>query len=169
MGIKDKIVNALVRELQAEYVRLRDEDGISGFAVSRQFEGVSSLDRQDQIEEALKKARLSKDEQRRILMIAAVTPTEYNSVGAHIRIQQIKRSPGQALEVILHGTPGDAEYVRKALQIQNGVETTEPKPVSGAVGDLMAFRAKGTDAPLTKEKAIRVLKSDPYIEVMAKA
>ena len=34
----------------------------------------------------------------------------------------------------------------------------------------MSFRAKGTEAdPLTKAKAIRVLKKDPYIEVMANA
>jgi hypothetical protein len=53
---------------------------------------------------------------------------------------------------------------------QKGVTTSEPKPVAGATRGLMSFRAKGTEAnPLTKEKAVRVLKKDPYIEVSANA
>jgi len=34
----------------------------------------------------------------------------------------------------------------------------------------MSFRAKGPkEAPLTKEKVLQLLKSDPYIEVLANA
>ena len=50
MEIKDKIVNALFQTLKPEYVRLEDDDGISGFVVSHQFEGLSALDRQEKIE-----------------------------------------------------------------------------------------------------------------------
>ena len=53
---------------------------------------------------------------------------------------------------------------------QKGVKTTDPKQVRNGRGIAMSFRAKGTEAiPLTKEKAIRVLKKDPYIEVAPSA
>ena len=70
------------------------------------------------------------------------------------RIHKVREIPGGTVEVQLHGIPSDAEYVRKALANHNGIHTTEPKPVSGAVGVLMSFRAKGTEASvLTKDNA----------------
>lgn len=170
MDVKDTIIDALLQVLKADYVRLEDDDGISGFVVSSQFESMSALDRQGKIEEALGKASLTQNQRRRVLMIAGLTPEEYEAVGARIRVHRVKQMASGAVEVLLHGGLSDAEYVRGALNNQKGVQTTGPKRVSGALGVLMSFRAKGTEAnPLTKEKAIRVLKKDRYIEVMPNA
>lgn len=128
------------------------------------------MDRQDKIEEALDKASLSPAERRRVLMVAALTPEEYAAAGARIRIHKIKEMAGGAVEVSLHGGPIDARYVREVLDNQTGIQTSDPKPVAGAIGQLMYLRAKGTQVtPLTKQKAVRILKKDPYIEVMARA
>ncbi len=170
MDVKDKIVDALFQDLQPEYVRLEDDDGISGFIVSRQFKHVSALGRQLRIEGALDKASLTQKERRQVLMIAGLTPEEYDSVGARIRVQQVKQMAGGAVEIFLHGGLSDAEYVRGSLNNQKGIQTTEPKQVPGALGTLVSFRAKGTEAaPLTKQKTIRALKKDRYIEVMPNA
>ena len=170
MDIKDKVLKALSEALRPEYMRLEEEDGISGFVVSRQFEGMSVLDRQGKIHEALRAAALSREERREVLMIAGITPIEYDSVGARIRVHGVKEKAKGAIDILLHGGRSDAEYVRGALGNQKGVRTTEPKPVSGAVGVLMSFRATGTAKdPLTKEKTIQVLKQDRYIEVMTNA
>ena len=170
MDLKEKIRNSLTEVLMPEYLRLENDDGISGFVVSRRFEKMSALDRQQKIEEALQKAPLSPRERRQVLMIAGLTPEEYEAVGARIRIHRVREVSRGVFEVLLHGGRSDADYVRERLETQKGIRTTEPKPISGALGILMAFEAQGTDAnPLTKAKAIRVLKKDPYIEVMASA
>jgi hypothetical protein len=158
--------------IEVDFVRLEEDDGISGFVVSPQFQNMSMLDRQGLIGDALSKASnpLNPKEKRHVLMIAGLTPLEYDSVGARIRIQKVKELAKGALEIILHGGSSDAEYVRRALNDQHGVQTTEPKPVADAVGILMSFRVKGTGAtPMTKAKAIRILKSDRYIQVMPNA
>jgi acid stress-induced BolA-like protein IbaG/YrbA len=170
MDIKDKIVKALFEELKPEYVRLEDDDGISGFVVSAQFEGMSSLDRQTRIDEILSKASLDRKENRRVLMIAALTPEEYEAVGARIPVRSVKEMAGGTVEVRVQGGFSDAEYVRGALNNQKGLQTTEPKPIGSVLGTLMSFRTKGTDAnPVTREKVIRFLKKDNYIEVMPNA
>lgn len=66
MGLADKVVAALQTPLGAEYIRLDDDDGISGFVVSGRFENMSTLDRQQLIDEALRDAPdpLSQEEQR---------------------------------------------------------------------------------------------------------
>ena len=169
MDLKKNIANALSQSLQDAYVRLEDDDGISGFVVSSRFKGMSSLDRQKLINDILDHAPdpLSKEERRRVLMIAVLTPVEHDAVGARIRVHRVREKAGGAVEVLLHGGLTDAEYIRGALNNQKGVRTTEPKSVPDAPGILMSFQAKGTEAdPLTKEKALRVLKDDPYIEVM---
>ena len=53
MDLKDKIVTALSQVLEIEYIRLEEDDGISGFVVSPRFEEMSALDRQKLIDEAL--------------------------------------------------------------------------------------------------------------------
>ena len=170
MDIKDKVIIALSRDLEPEYMRLEADDGISGFVVSRLFEGMSSLDRQGKIDEALRTAGLSREERREVLMVAGLTPVEYDSVGAKIRIQQVKEMAKGAVDIFLHGGPSDAEYVRGTFNNQKGVRTSEPKSAGGVQGVMMSFRATGpAKDPLTKEKAIRVLKQDPYIEVMTNA
>jgi acid stress-induced BolA-like protein IbaG/YrbA len=169
MDIKDKIRQALLQELEPEYVRLEEEDGISGFVVSRRFENMSPLDRQRRIDGALRKT-LGRQERRQVLMISGLTPQEYDAVGARIQVHKIKQMAGSAIEISLQGGLSDAEYLRGALKNQKGVQTTEPKPVSGALGVLVSFRARGTEAnPLTKEKVIQILKNDPYVEVMSNA
>jgi len=170
MDIKDKIISTLFHALKPEYVRLEDDDGISGFVVSSQFEGMSTLDRQGKIEHALQNASLTQKDRRRVLMIAGLTPGEYESVGARIRVHQVREMTGGEIEVVLHGGHSDAEYVRGTLNSQKGVRTLDPNPVPGAPGVLMSLRAKGTPAnPLTREKAIAILKKDSYIEVMPNA
>ena len=169
MGLIDRIISALQTPLGAEYIRLDDDDGISGFVISSRFENMSNLDRQQLIDDALHNAAdpISAEEQRRILMIAGITPLEYESVGSKIRVHKIRELDGGSLEVVLHGTYSDAEYVRGALNNQKGVTTSEPAPSPGAVGVLMTFLAKGTQAnPLTKETAARALEADKYIRVM---
>jgi hypothetical protein len=172
MDIDDKILKALSRYLPVEHLRLQEEDGISGFVVSSEFQGMSSLDRQELIDKALNEGSdaLTPEERRRVLMIAALTPVEYESVGPRIRIHRIREMAGGSVEVLLHGGLSDAEYVRGVIDNQKGVRTTQPKEVLGAAGVFMSFRAKGTEtAPLTKAKVIRVLRNDRYIEVMPNA
>ena len=172
MGLKEKIQRALSESLEDAYVRLEDDDGISGFVVSSRFKGMSALDRQGLIESLLAGApgALTQEEQRRVLMIAGITPTEFAAAGAGVRVHKVKEMAGGVVEVVIHGGFSDAEYVRGALKNQKGVQTTEPKQVPGAPGILTRFRAKGTKAdPLTKSKAIHILKSDPYIEVVPNA
>ena len=169
MGLREKVIDALRQPLNAEYIRLEDDDGLSGFVVSRQFDKMSSLDRQELIDAALDKAPepLTVEERRQVLIIAGLAPGEYASVGTRIRVHKIREMAGGAVEVLLHGGWSDAEYVREALNNQKGVRTGEPKQEPGAIGVLMSFRARGTTTdPLTKAKVVRVLKGDPYIEVM---
>ena len=170
MDIKDKVINALSQALEPEYMRLEADDGISGFVVSRLFEGMSSLDRQGKIHEALRAAALSREERREVLMIAGITPIEYDSVGARIRVHAVEAKAKGAVDILLHGGPSDAEYVRRTFKNQTDLRTSEPKSAGAVKGVMMSFRATGTaKEPLTKEKAIQVLKQDPYIEVMTNA
>ncbi len=169
MGVKDKIITALSRFLDIEYIRLEEEDGISGFVVSPSFQGMSSMNRQELIDRALDEGgdALTPKERRQVLMIATLTPVEYQSVGSRIRIHRVRETAGGTIEVLLHGGLSDAEYVRGMLHNQKGIRTTEPKPVAGAIGVLTSFRAKGTEStPLTKAKVLHALKNDSYIEVM---
>jgi hypothetical protein len=97
---------------------------------------------------------------------------EFQYAGSRIRIQRVKERGGNAVEILLNGDLSDAEYVREKLNDQKGVQTTKPKHVRvpGVSGTCTSFRAKGTEtSPLTKAKALRVLKKDPYIDVMANA
>jgi acid stress-induced BolA-like protein IbaG/YrbA len=172
MDIHEKIVKALSESLEIEYIRLEDDDGVSGFVVSPRFKGLSSVDRQALIEDALSKTptALTPDERRRVLMIAGLTPVEYDAVGARIRVHKVKEMAGGAVEVLVHGGLSDAEYVRGALNNQKGIQTSEPKQVPGAPGVLMSVRAKGTAAaPLTRDKTLKLLRKDRYVEVMPNA
>jgi hypothetical protein len=168
MDLKEKIIKAL-RSLRPEFALLDDDDGISGFVVSRVFEGMPGLERQEAIGEALEHASLTPEEQRCILMVAGLTPEEYEEVGARIRVYGVKELARGDIEVRLHGGLSDANYVRTVLG-EAGAQTTAPKPVKEAAGILMSFRAKRSGAnPLTKEKAIRALSGDKQIMVMAQA
>jgi acid stress-induced BolA-like protein IbaG/YrbA len=146
VGLSEKIIAALQAPLNAEYVRLEDDDGISGFVVSRRFENMSTLDRQQLIDEVLRNGPdpLSHEEQRQILLIAGLTPREYDSANPRIRVHRIREQTDGSLEILLHGPYSDAMYVRDALENEEGVQTTEPEQVPGAIGILMKFSAKGT-------------------------
>ena len=172
MGLSEKILTALQVPLSAECVRLDDDDGISGFVVSRRFENMSTLDRQQLIDEALRSGPdpLSHDEQRQIILIAGLTPREYDSASPQIRVHRIREQNDGSLEILLHGGYSDAMYVRDVLENEKGVQTTEPEQCPGAIGILVKFSAKGTaEAPLTEERATRVLRADQYIQVMQNA
>jgi stress-induced morphogen len=82
VDLKEKVDQALRRYLRPDLVELADDDGISGFVVSPQFRGMSALDRQTLIYNALRDSsvKLSGPELRRVLAIAALTPAEYASV-----------------------------------------------------------------------------------------
>jgi acid stress-induced BolA-like protein IbaG/YrbA len=169
VDLREIIIRALLKHLKAEYVRLEDEDGVSGFVVSARFKDMPALDRQTLIDKVLRKA-LTTEEVHRVLMIAAFTREEYETVGARIRVEKVKEKPGGGLEILLYGVQSDAEYVRGAFSTEKGIQTTDPRPAPGAVGVLMSFQARGTDTnPLTKEKALQILKKTRYIEVMPNA
>lgn len=172
MDIKEKVEKALMDSFEDAYVLLDDDDGISGLVVSPRFKGLTAMDRQELIGNVLDgaPAPLTARERRRVLMIAGLTPVEYDSIGPRIRVHQLREFGDGTIEIRLHGRAADAEYVRNVLEKQAGIETTNPNPVPGTNGALKAFRAKGTTAdPLTKEKVQRLLERDSYIEVMPNA
>lgn len=168
MDVKDKIISALRKHLQAAYLRLEDDDGITGFVVSDQFVGMSTLDRQQQIDEALSKASpaLTLEEKRRVLMIAGLTQAEYDAVGANIMVFKIQERSGGVIEVLVNGGRSDAEYVRGAFKQLKGVRTTDPKPIASQGGTVMSFRVKGSAvSPLSKDKVLRLLRRQTYVTV----
>jgi stress-induced morphogen len=82
VDLKEKVTVALNGAVADARIRLEDDDGISGFVVSTAFRGMSALDRQTLIDKALRNSavKLSKQERRNILAIAALTPAEYEAV-----------------------------------------------------------------------------------------
>ena len=82
MDLKEKIRRALGRSIRLDDVHLEDDDGITGYVVSPDFRGLSALDRHELMDKALRDrgAELSRAELRRVLMIAAVTPVEFEAI-----------------------------------------------------------------------------------------
>jgi acid stress-induced BolA-like protein IbaG/YrbA len=82
MDLKEKVEDALKRCIQADHIQLEDDDGIFGFVVSREFRGMSAIDRQTLVYDALHNSpvKFSKRELRRVLAIAALTPAEYETI-----------------------------------------------------------------------------------------
>ena len=83
MDLKEKVEAALERYFHADRVRLENDEGISGYVVSTQFQKMPALDRQTAIYDALRKSSvpLSKAEIHQVLAIAALTPAEYEALG----------------------------------------------------------------------------------------
>ena len=83
MDLKEKIEEALRSSIHSESIRLEDDDGISGFVVSSAFRGLSAIERQTLIDQALRdrSAGLTGRNYRQILVIAALTPAEYEVRG----------------------------------------------------------------------------------------
>jgi hypothetical protein len=79
MDLKEKVKKALRSHFQVEQMKLVDKDGISGFVVSPDFKDVATLDRHDRIARALRdpSAKLTRREQRRVLIVAPLTPVEF--------------------------------------------------------------------------------------------
>jgi hypothetical protein len=163
MDVKEKIIDAFLKHLNAEYIRLEDEDGISGFVVSSRFKGLSSLDRQTLIDKLLKELRLSPKEHRQVLMIAALTPAEYETVGARIPVHRIRQNGHEKTEVLLQGGQSDADFVRETLA-RKEIATTKPRRVADERGTLMSFHAVAT-----KKRILGILKANAYITVMPNA
>jgi hypothetical protein len=57
-------------------VRLKDEDGLVGVVTSPRFRNMDIMDRQELLDELLRRHGLSDAELRRILILVAVTPEE---------------------------------------------------------------------------------------------
>lgn len=167
MEIREKIEQALNKHLDRPYISLDDDNGITGFVVSRTFEEKSSLDRQKLIDFALSHAPepLLAKERKRVLMIAGITPAESDAIGASIQIRRLKTLPDGGIEVLLRGELSDAEYVRGAFKGLKGIEISEPE--QGDRGNSMRFKVKGSPSqPLTKRVAIQTLSDIPYIALM---
>ncbi len=83
MDLKEKITEALRRYLHSDQVHLDEDDGISGYVVSAQFQKMPSLERQMLIHTALHSSSLkfTKAEHRQILAIAGLTPAEFEGLG----------------------------------------------------------------------------------------
>ncbi len=83
MDLRAKVEKTLKQAFPVENILLDDDQGISGIVVSKQFRGISALDRQKTIHHALRDSPLkfTKAEKRRILAIAALTPAEFAALG----------------------------------------------------------------------------------------
>ena len=168
MELAEKVLETLSRSIPVEYARLEEDDGITGFVVSPRFLGMTSLDRQGLIESTLTASPdlISPQEYRQVLMIAAVTPDEYDSVGARIRVHEVNEQADGGVEILLYGKPNDAEYVRGVVNKIQGVDATSPKQEPRAKF-LMTFFARSTgDTPLSKTEVVRALEADRYIQIV---
>ena len=87
MDLKEKVTRALQKNLSPAHVHLEDDEGISGFVVSAQFQRKTALDRQTLIDHALRSssAKLTKAELRHVFAIAGLTPVEYEALGFNNR------------------------------------------------------------------------------------
>ena len=72
-------VKARSGEIDVERFDIEDDGGIIGYVVSKDFEGLTSIDRQTLIHKALRSGRqaLSRAEVKRIDAIASLTPIEF--------------------------------------------------------------------------------------------
>jgi hypothetical protein len=127
MEIEEKLMSAL-RSIQPDSVRLDIDDfGISGVVISATFRGMSGMERQDRIDDCLdREESFTPEERRRIVFLAAMTPEEYDNVGATIPIYGIERLDA-AVAVRFHGTPSDADYLRGILSRDESLAFDAPK------------------------------------------
>ena len=79
MELREKIETALRSSMPIDLLRLNENQGISGFVVSSRFASMSSFDRQSLIDQILKAEPhpLTRAELRRVSLIVAFTPVEY--------------------------------------------------------------------------------------------
>ena len=77
------VKDVLVKHFNPEKIHLEEEDGrVSGYVVSKHFDGVPALERQQQIYGALrdKRSGLSRKHIDQIAIVAALTPAEFRSL-----------------------------------------------------------------------------------------
>jgi hypothetical protein len=85
MDLVQRVKRLLRRRFAPADIKLDDDDGVTGYIVSPMLRGKSSLERQTEIDEVLRdaSARLSQEDLSRILLIAALTPVEFESASTH--------------------------------------------------------------------------------------
>jgi hypothetical protein len=78
MGQLEEKVNRILRNEfpTLESLELQDDDGIIGVLVSREFDGLEAIDRQNRIWDVLDRS-LNCEEKRQIQIIVAATPEEH--------------------------------------------------------------------------------------------
>jgi acid stress-induced BolA-like protein IbaG/YrbA len=83
MDLKEKVEEAFKKHIGLERIQLNDDDGVFGFVISAGFRGMSAIDRQALIYNALHDpaSKLTKPELRQVLAIAALTPAEFEVRG----------------------------------------------------------------------------------------
>jgi len=83
MDLKEKVTEALRQHLHPDHIILENDEGISGYIVSPQFQKMPSLERQRRISNALRESsvKFTKAELCQVLAIAALTPAEYEALG----------------------------------------------------------------------------------------
>lgn len=79
MDLVEKVKRALSAEIDIERFEIEDDGGIIGYVVSKDFEGLTSIERQTRIHKALRSGRraLTRAEVKRIGAIASLTPVEF--------------------------------------------------------------------------------------------
>jgi len=79
VDLQKRIERVLQAAFDPEEIRLEQDDGISGYVISRRFRGMEAVDRQGMIYDALHdpSVDLQPEDMRQILAIAALTPEEF--------------------------------------------------------------------------------------------
>ena len=148
MDLKTKVIQALRYAFPVDYVRLEDDDGLSGFVVSPRFKGMDPIDRQELIERAFSRFEptMTPEEKRRVLAIAPLTPAEYKSLETKIRVEHVQETPSGDFDIFVYGTLADGEYVRGTLNNEKGILALEPIYPPGEEGTMVMIRARGKSA-----------------------
>jgi hypothetical protein len=166
MEFEAKVMNAL-RPLQLESVRLDMEgERVSGVLISKTFRGMSSLDRQFRIDEYLdREESFTPEERRRIVFLAALTPEEYDNMGATIPIYGIDRID-DAVAVRFHGTPSDADYLRTVLGRDESLTFDAPEKRESRSGVSLEMFVRRRDGSVPPVDLVRdLLSRDQFVSL----
>jgi hypothetical protein len=164
MDLREKTLEALNQAVPIDYAWLDDDEGVSGLVVSDAFDGMSMLDRQLLIERALRESgALSPEENRQILMIAGLSPAEYDVVRPATTVEIKKGTKGWS--VLVHGGAREARSVQMALReagfmVRPARRLIEP---AAAVMELRVERTPRVREGMTLPEALR---SIPRVELV---
>ena len=82
-----------------------------------------------------------------------------------IRVHQVAELADGSLQFMIHGGLSEADYVSGTLKMSKGVDVSDPVVGKSAPGCVYII-ARGTLAnPLTRDRALRMLRGDELIEV----